>query len=298
MGFGPALAWLKALCVLGLSTGRICAQPETDPITSGLLNMDPPPTRRRQRFGWSDVEVFRSVSGRVRIVRIALDFCQNLLIFAGSDRISKRAWLISTSLGRFRRDLGRSQRDQARSRRDLARSRRDLGRSQRDQARSRRDPARSQRDQARSRRDLARSRQIGQDHTGELLHRRRKLFRCISRSGRLKSVFHALTRQPTRRARILGSGIRRRPSPASGRTVLGPDRPGWPGGSGTGSGWTPLLVISWSSWKFKVLSETHSSSPNSSFPPPLGPLPRVSSSTVWILHEGIIPFLYLFFVLP
>ena len=120
--------------------------------------MDPPPIRRRQRFGWSDVEVFRSVSGRVRIVRIAPDFCQNLLIFAGSDRISKRAWLISTSLGRFRRDLGRSQRDQARSRRDPARSRRDLGRSQRDQARSRRDPARSRRDQARSRRDLAGSR--------------------------------------------------------------------------------------------------------------------------------------------
>ena len=50
--------------------------------------------------------------------------------------------------------------------------------------------------------------------------------------------------------------------------------------------------------RLKVLSETHSSSLNSSFPPPLGPLPRVSSSTVWILHEGIIPFVYLFFVLP
>ena len=50
--------------------------------------------------------------------------------------------------------------------------------------------------------------------------------------------------------------------------------------------------------RLKVLSETHSSSPNSSFPPPLRPLPKVSSSTVWILHEGIIPFLYLFFVLP
>ena len=49
--------------------------------------------------------------------------------------------------------------------------------------------------------------------------------------------------------------------------------------------------------RLKVLSETHSSSPNSYFPPPLGPLPRVSSSTVWILHEGIIIFLYLFFVL-
>ena len=50
--------------------------------------------------------------------------------------------------------------------------------------------------------------------------------------------------------------------------------------------------------RLKVLSETHSSSPNSFFPPPFGPLPRVSSSTVWIMHEGIIPFLYLFFVLP
>ena len=155
MGFGPALAWLKALCVLGLSTGRICAQPETDPITSGLLNMDPPPTRRRQRFGWLDVEVFRSVSGRARIVRIAPDFCQNLLIFAGSDWISKKAWLISTSLGRSRRDPARSQRDQARSRRD---------------------PARPRRDQASSRRDLAGSRQIGQNRTGELLQSTEKAF--------------------------------------------------------------------------------------------------------------------------
>ena len=50
--------------------------------------------------------------------------------------------------------------------------------------------------------------------------------------------------------------------------------------------------------RLKVLSETYSSSPSSSFPPPLAPLPRVSSSTVWILHEGISSFLNLFFVLP
>ena len=42
--------------------------------------------------------------------------------------------------------------------------------------------------------------------------------------------------------------------------------------------------------QLKILSETHSSFPRSSFPPPLGPLPKVSSSTVWILHEGIIHF--------
>ena len=46
--------------------------------------------------------------------------------------------------------------------------------------------------------------------------------------------------------------------------------------------------------RLKVLSETHSSSPNSSFPPPLGPPSRVSSSTIWILHEGIIHFLNCF----
>ena len=41
----------------------------------------------------------------------------------------------------------------------------------------------------------------------------------------------------------------------------------------------------------KVLSETHSSFPNFSFLPPLGPPSRVSFfSTIWILHEGIIPF--------
>ena len=47
--------------------------------------------------------------------------------------------------------------------------------------------------------------------------------------------------------------------------------------------------------RLKVLSETHSSSHNSSFPPPLGPLPRVSFSTIWVLHEDIIPFPNLFF---
>ena len=38
------------------------------------------------------------------------------------------------------------------------------------------------------------------------------------------------------------------------------------------------------------MSETHSSPPNSSFPPPLGPPSRVSSSSIWILHKGIILF--------
>ena len=47
--------------------------------------------------------------------------------------------------------------------------------------------------------------------------------------------------------------------------------------------------------RLKVLSETHFSSPNSSFPLPLGPSSRVSSSTIWILYEGIIPFPNCFF---
>ena len=50
--------------------------------------------------------------------------------------------------------------------------------------------------------------------------------------------------------------------------------------------------------RLKVLSETHSSFPNSSFPPPLGPPPRVTSSTIWILHESIIPFPNCVFMLP
>ena len=40
--------------------------------------------------------------------------------------------------------------------------------------------------------------------------------------------------------------------------------------------------------RLKVLSVTHSPSPNSSFPPPLEPPTKVSSSTIWILYEGII----------
>ena len=50
--------------------------------------------------------------------------------------------------------------------------------------------------------------------------------------------------------------------------------------------------------RLKVLSEIHFFSPNSSFPPPLGLPPRVSSSTTWILHEGIIPFPNCLFMLP
>ena len=49
--------------------------------------------------------------------------------------------------------------------------------------------------------------------------------------------------------------------------------------------------------RLKVLSETHSFSPNSSFPSSLGPLLRVSSFTIWILNEGIISFPNLFLVL-
>ena len=50
--------------------------------------------------------------------------------------------------------------------------------------------------------------------------------------------------------------------------------------------------------RLKVLSETHSFPSHFSFPPPLGLLPRVSSPTIWILYEGIISSLNLFFVLP
>ena len=65
---------------------------------------------------------------------------------------------------------------------------------------------------------------------------------------------------------------------------------------------SPLLSFSEVEWschilvflRLKILSETHSSSLKSSFPPPLGPPPRVSSSTIWILHEGIINFSNLF----
>ena len=94
-------------------------------------------------------------SDRAQIVRIASDFCRNLLIFAGSDRISKRSWLISTRLGRTWRDLGRSQHDQAQSRRD---------------------PTRSWRDQARSRQDLVGSYRSDKIIPMNYFNRRKKLF--------------------------------------------------------------------------------------------------------------------------
>ena len=49
--------------------------------------------------------------------------------------------------------------------------------------------------------------------------------------------------------------------------------------------------------RLKILSETHSPFPSSSFPPPLGPPSRVPSSTIWILHKGIIPFSNCLFML-
>ena len=50
--------------------------------------------------------------------------------------------------------------------------------------------------------------------------------------------------------------------------------------------------------RFKVLSETYSPFPSSSFPPPLRSPSRVHSSTILILHEGIIPFPNCLFMLP
>ena len=88
--------------------GRVCAQPGNDPISWGLLNLDPPPIRRRQRFEWSDVVGFRSGSdyaNRRRILPKSTYFC---LI----NQISKRSWRISTRLGRI---LKRSQQISTRS---------------------------------------------------------------------------------------------------------------------------------------------------------------------------------------
>ena len=62
---------------------------------------------------------------------------------------------------------------------------------------------------------------------------------------RLVRVFRILggkTRQPTRRLRVLEVENRHRPSPASGRPVLGPDRTVFSGGLGIGFLWTALMT--------------------------------------------------------
>ena len=50
--------------------------------------------------------------------------------------------------------------------------------------------------------------------------------------------------------------------------------------------------------RLKVLSETHSPFSSSSFPPPIEPQSKVPSSTIWILHEGIILSPNCLFMLP
>ena len=159
-------------------------------------------------------------------MRITPDFCWNMLIFARSDQILKRSWLISIRLGRTWRDLGRSQRDQARFRRDLARSQWSSKRSGQILIRSRWISMRSLRISIDQKKSYRQTTSISKE----------SYFRCVFWSSRLKSIFHALNHQPTRRSQILGLEIRRRPSPASGRSVLKPDWLGWVGGSCTGSG--------------------------------------------------------------
>ena len=61
------------------------------------------------------------------------------------------------------------------------------------------------------------------------------------RSVRVFRILGGKTCQPTRRLRVLEVENRHRPSPASGRTVLGPDRTVFSGGSGIGFLWTALI---------------------------------------------------------
>ena len=60
------------------------------------------------------------------------------------------------------------------------------------------------------------------------------------RSVRVFRILGGKTRQPTRRLRVLEAENRHRPSPASGRPVLGPDQTIFSGGSGTSFLWTAL----------------------------------------------------------
>ena len=167
-------------------------------------------TRRRQWFRWSNVKVFRSGSdyaNRAGFLPKSAYFCW---IWPDFEEIL-------ADLNKIRLNLKRSWQISTRSSPILKR----FGEISTRSCRISTDRTRSYR----------RTTSIG----GE------SYFRCVFRSGRLKSVFHSLTRQPTCRSRILGSGIHLWPSPMSGQSVLRPDRPGWVGGSGTRSGWTPLI---------------------------------------------------------
>ena len=59
----------------------------------------------------------------------------------------------------------------------------------------------------------------------------------------VSSGFGEKTRQLTHGFQILEAETRQWPSPTSGRSVLGPDRMGWLGGSGIDCCWTPLVLV-------------------------------------------------------
>ena len=67
-------------------------------------------------------------------------------------------------------------------------------------------------------------------------------------SVRVFRIWEGKTRQPTRWLQVLEAETRRRPSPASGRPVLGPDWTVFAGGSGPDFLWT-TLIITWDNVK-------------------------------------------------
>ena len=187
MSFDHAYNWR-----LRLSTGWSCAQPGTNPITSGFPCLDPPPTDERSQFEWLDFHRVligpRSVSGCEKFCRIlpkAASFSETWLnlseIWPDLNEISAYLEEIKPNLNKILPDLFEF--------------RLDLGRSDRKHRRT------------------------------TIIDGERWLSIC-RQSGRLKIDFSASDLPTNPQFSGLGAETHRQPSPVLGRLILGPDRMG------------------------------------------------------------------------
>ena len=69
--------WSWSCSQVGL--GQACAQPEIDPITSGLPFLDSLSTGKRSRFGWLDLLKYRSESKFVKLYQNMLKSIRSIL---------------------------------------------------------------------------------------------------------------------------------------------------------------------------------------------------------------------------
>lgn len=92
--------------------GQVCAQPEIDPITSGLPFLDSLSTGKRSRFGWLDLLKYRSESKFVKLyqnllksIRFILNRARYAKIWSDLNEIKPNLDEIWPNLEVIRRNL-------------------------------------------------------------------------------------------------------------------------------------------------------------------------------------------------